>query len=164
MPLSRSVHGSGRYVKLASAGAAVFLSLAAPGLARAETVPGTLGARDSALSVQADGTAEGAYVDAADRVDVATRANAGGWQSEPVSVETGTLLGFEAGRLLVESNDSTRLWLAQRRATGGWQAIPIATAPKGALLGLAGLAVSGPTAAVAYTVLMPDQKSTLKLT
>src|SRR3954454_21988922 len=132
MPLSRSVHGSGRYVKLASAGAAVFLSLAAPALARAETVPGTLGARDSALSVQVDGTPQVAYVDAADHVEVATRAADGTWQSEPVSVETGTILGFEADRLLVESNDSTRLWLAQRRPNGGWQAISIAAAPKGA--------------------------------
>jgi hypothetical protein len=142
----------------------VLLSLAVPGLARAETVPGTLGARDSALALKTDGTPQVAYVDAADRVNVATRAADGSWQSEPVSVETGTLLGFDADRLLVESNDSTRLWLAQRRpGGGGWQAIPIATAPKGALLGLAGLAVSGPTAAVAYTILMPDQKSTLKL-
>src|SRR4051794_3281853 len=160
---STRVHGNGCYVKLATAGAAVLLSLAAPALARAETVPGSQGARDSALSVRADGTPEVAYVDAADRVDVATRGADGTWRSEPVPVETGTVLDFEADRLLVESNDSARRWLARGAPSGGWQTVSIATARKGALLGLAGLGVSGATAAVAYTVLTPDQKSTLKL-
>ena len=157
------VHGKQCYGKPALATAAVALSLAVPALARAEPVPETLGARDGALAPAADGTPQVAYVDAADRVNVATRGADGTWQSEPVPVPAGTLVGFEPGTLLLESDDSTHLWLAQKRSDG-WHTLVVAAAPNGALLGLAGLAVSSRTAAVAYTILTPDEKSTLRLT
>jgi hypothetical protein len=161
----RPVHAKRRYGKSALGAAVLALALALPGLARAELVPGTQGARDGALALEADGTPQVAYVDASDRVFVATRAADGTWASDPVPVSAGTLVGFAPGALLVESNDSRQLWLARQQAAG-WRVTTIATAPRGALLGLPGLALdpaNGANAAVAYTVLTPDQRSTLRL-
>lgn len=159
-----SVHESRRYVKLATGAVTAVLSLAAPALAHAELVPGTPGARDGLLAVAPDGTPQVAYVDAADTgVAVATRAAAGGWSSQQVPVPPGTLLGFDGHALLVESEDGTKLWLALA-GDAGWHATRVATAPKGALLGLAGLATTAAGGhVVAYAVLHRDQSSTLRL-
>src|SRR5579859_6927009 len=49
-------------------GAAVIVALAAPGLARAELIPGSAGAQDSLLAIRTDGTPLVAYVAADNNV------------------------------------------------------------------------------------------------
>lgn len=155
-----ALRDNGRYVKsgCGAAAALLLLLLPAPPLARAETVPGTAGARDGALAVAADGTPSVAYVDAAGTVEVATR-SAAGWTSAPAGVPAGTLVGFDGAALLVESDDSTQIWLAV-----GGHATRVAAAPRGGLLGLPGLArtVDGGYV-VAYSVLRPGGRSSLLL-
>lgn len=158
------MHENRRYVKLASGLAAVLLSLAAPALARAETIPGTQQARDALLAVGPDGTPHVAYVTAADTVAVAARAADGTWSAQPVAVPAGTLLGFDGTALLVEASDGSKLWLALAGADGAWQTRRIATAPRGGVLGLGGLATTATGGhVVAYASLRPPDRSSLVL-
>jgi hypothetical protein len=151
--------------------AAVLAFLAAPGLARAELVPGSAGAQDSLLAIRSDGSPLVAYVAADGTVAVATRAADGTWSTQPVSLPALTprpaivgLAQTSSGlALLAEATNGSRLVLAEQRS-GRWSARIVAGAPTAGALGFGGLAIDlAGRPVIAYASLLSNRKSALRL-
>jgi hypothetical protein len=149
----------------------VIAALAAPGLARAELIPGTTGAQDSLLALRSDGTPLVAYVAADGSVVLESRSAAGSWTPQPVAMPKLTsppaIVGLAqtatGTALLAEATNGSRLVLAEQRQ-GVWTTRVVANAPAAGALGFGGLAIdlAGPPV-IAYASLVSTRKSALKL-
>jgi hypothetical protein len=157
-------------VKRLALASALLLGLTLPSLARAELVPGSAGARDSLLSVGADGLPRVAFVAADGSIMFAVRSAAGSWAEQTVSAPAAgaqALVALELGPagavLLLQATDGGRLSIAEESATG-WRVRTIATAPRKGLLGFGGLALGRDGRPfVAYAYLLQTRKSFLRL-
>ena len=151
--------------------AAVLAAFAAPGLARAELIPGSAGAQDSLLAIRSDGTPLVAYVAADNSVVLGVRSAAGTWTTQPVAMPKLTSPPAVVGlaqtatgtALLAEATNGSRLVLAEQR-NGVWTTRVIANAPVAGALGFGGLAIDlAGRPVVAYASLVSSRKTTLKL-
>ena len=146
----------------------VFLTL--PSLARAELVPGSAGAKDSLLSLGADGLPRVAFVAADGSIVFAARSAEGSWAEQTVAAPTAgaqALVALELGpagaALLIEATDGSRLSIAEQM-TAGWRVRTVATAPRKGLLGFGGLALGRDgRPVVAYAYLLQSRKTFLRL-
>jgi len=146
-------------------------ALVLPGIARAEPVPGSLGAQDALLAVAPDGSPRVAFVAADGSLQVAARAADGSWAVQ-------TITGLPGPRALVVglgvapdgatdllAEDPGGQWLALAEQQGAsWLVRTVATAPGGGLLGFGGLALdrSG-RPLVAYVYRLSSLRSWLRL-
>ena len=151
--------------------AAVVAAFAAPGLARAELIPGTAGAQDSLLAIRSDGTPLVAYVAADNTVVLATRSAAGTWTAQPVAMPklsappalVGLAQTATGTALLTEATNGSRLVLAEQR-NGVWTTRVVANAPVAGALGFGGLATDlAGRPVIAYASLVSSRKTALKL-
>jgi len=158
-------------VRRLALGAAVIAALAAPGLVRAELIPGTAGAQDSSLAILSDGAPLVAYVAADNSVVVASRGAAGAWTAQPVTMPKLTsppaIVGLAqtatGTALLAEATNGSRLVLAEQRA-GAWTTRVIASAPVAGALGFGGLTIDlAGRPVIAYASLVSTRKTALKL-
>jgi hypothetical protein len=156
-------------VRRLALGVAVLSALAAPGLARGELLPGTAGARDSALAVAADGSPVVAFVDSGGAIRLATRSADGIWsaQAVPLAADGPDISGLAVGphgvALLSQPASGVRIDLAER-STSGWRVRTIARRPKNGLLGFGGLALDAAgRPLVAYAQRLSSRKSSLRL-
>lgn len=136
-------------MKRVALAAVVASALLAPGLARAETLPGSLGSADAALAVAPDGSPRVAFVAADGSLELASRSADGVWTEQVLGGFPGAnvlVVGLETrpdgtGVLLAEDAGSRWLALAEQSATGAWSVRTVAAAPTGGLLGFGGLAL-----------------------
>jgi hypothetical protein len=151
--------------------AAVFAVFAGPGLARAESIPGSTGAQDSLLAIRSDGSPLVAYVAPDNSVVVASRSAAGTWTTQPVAMPpltsppavVGLAQTSTGAALLAEATNGSRLVLAEQRK-GTWTSRVIANAPVAGALGFGGLAIDlAGRPVIAYASLVSTRKTTLKL-
>ena len=151
--------------------AAALTALAAPGLARAELVPGSTGAQDSLLAIRSDGSPLVAYVAADSGVVLAARGTDGTWSTQAVPMPALTARPAVVGlaqtsfgtALLAEATNGSRLVLAEQR-NGRWTTRVIANAPTAGALGFGGLAIDlGGRPVIAYASLVSTRKSALRL-
>lgn len=151
--------------------ALVFAALTAPGLARAELIPGTAGAQDSLLAIRSDGTPLVAYVASDNSVVLATRSAAGSWSGQPIAMPKLTsppaIVGLAqtatGTALLTEATNGSRLVLAEQR-NGVWTSRVVANAPVAGALGFGGLTTDlAGRPVIAYASLVSTHKSALKL-
>lgn len=158
-------------MKRLALGVAVIAALGAPGLARAELIPGTTGAQDSLLAARSDGTPLVAYVAADNSVVLASRSAAGAWTTQPVVLPqlsprtalVGLAQTATGAALLAEATNGSRLVLAEQR-NGAWTSRVIANAPVAGALGFGGLTIDlAGRPVVAYASLLSSRKSSLKL-
>ena len=146
-------------------------ALLLPGLARAETLPGSQGAQDALLAVAPDGTPRIGFVGADGTLELAARSLDGIWSEQP-------LAGLPGPRTLVvglavTSSGSTDLlaedpnggWLALAEQTGAtWRVRTVAKAPAGGKLGFGGLALDASgRPLVAYAYELSSTKTWLRL-
>jgi len=152
-------------------GAAVIAALAAPGLARAELIPGTTGAQDSLLALRSDGTPLVAYVAADSSVVLVSRSAGGAWTSQtlalpklaPAPALVGLAQTATGAALLAEATNGSRLVLVEQR-NGAWTSRVIANAPVAGALGFGGLATDlAGRPVIAYASLLSSRKTALKL-
>jgi len=156
-------------VRRLALGVVLLSTLAAPGIASGELVPGSAGARDSALAVAADGTPYVAFVDAGGTVELARRSGDGVWTAGavPLAADGPALSGLAVGPagavVLSQPASGARIDLAEQTTTG-WRVRTVARAPGNGLLGFGGLALdrSG-RPLVAYAVRLDTRKSWLRL-
>jgi len=145
--------------------AALLLGIASalllPALARAEPVPGSQGATDSALTVARDGSPRVAFVAADGSVHLATRAADGsGWADQAIGGLPGPralvvgLAFAPSGSTVALVEDPGGHWLAlAEQLPAGWRVRTFARAPADGLLGFGGLALDTagrPVIAYAY--------------
>ncbi len=158
-------------VRRLALGVALIAACAAPGLARAELIPGTSGAQDSLLAIRNDGTPLVAYVAADNSLVLATRSAAGTWTSQPLALPAlsarSAIVGLAetaAGTaVLAEATNGSRLVLVEQR-NGAWTTRVIANAPVAGALGFGGLAIDlAGRPVVAYASLVSTRKTALKL-
>jgi hypothetical protein len=151
--------------------AAVIAAFAAPGLARAELIPGSTGAQDSLLAIRSDGTPLVAYVATDNSVVLAARSTAGTWTTQPVAMPklsappaiVGLAQTATGTALLAEPTNGSRLVLAEQR-NGVWTTRVIATAPVAGALGFGGLAIDlAGRPVIAYASLVSSRKTALRL-
>jgi hypothetical protein len=151
--------------------AALALAVLVPGIARAETVPGTLNASSAGLAVAADGTPRVAAI-VGGRLVLATRTPDGTWASEqapPLPTPQAIVVGVAVaggGRVyaLVEQTDGSWLALAERRPSGWRTHVLVRKLTKGGVLGVAGLAIDrAGRPVVGYVVGYPTRKTWLRL-
>ena len=151
--------------------AAVFAVFAAPGLARAELIPGTAGAQDSLLAMRSDGTPLVGYVAADDSIVLAARDAAGAWTTQPVAMPklsahpaiVGLAQTAAGTALLAEATNGSRLVLAEQR-NGVWTTRVIANAPVAGALGFGGLAIDlAGRPVIAYASLVSTRKTALRV-
>jgi hypothetical protein len=136
-------------VKRVALAAVVASALLAPGLARAETLPGSIDSADAALAVAPDGSPRVAFVAADGSLELAARSADGVWTEQLLGGLPGAnvlVVGFETrtdgtGILLAEDAGSHWLALAEENLTGAWSVRTVAAAPTGGLLGFGGLAL-----------------------
>jgi hypothetical protein len=135
-------------------------ALLLPTLARAETIPGSQGATDSALAVAPDGSPRVAFAAADGSLQVAARSADGNWAAQAIAGLPGPsslIVGLAvtpagATDLLVEDPGGHWLALAEQQPAG-WRVRTVARSPGDGLLGFGGLALdrSGrPLVAYAY--------------
>jgi hypothetical protein len=156
---------------LASALAAAGLLLAT-GIARAETVPGSIGSTDAMLAVAADGSPRVAFAAADGSLVVGTRSGDGTWAEQTISGLPGSrvlVVGLDvtpSGSTVLLAEDPAARWLAiaEQRSGGTWLVRTVATAPVGGLLGFGGLALdSSGRPLIAYAYEVKSTKSWLRL-
>ena len=147
-------------------------ALLVPGLARAETLPGTLGSADSALAVAPDGSPRVAFVAADGSLQLATRSADGVWAAQALTGLPGPnvlVVGLDTrpdGSTVLLAEDAGGRWLAlaEEAAAGGWTVRTVAAAPKGGLFGFGGLALDGAGRPwVAYTTELASKQTWLRL-
>jgi hypothetical protein len=157
--------------RLALAGIAA-AALLAPGLARAELLPGSAGSPDAALAVAPDGSPQVAFTAADGSLALATRSADGVWSSQPLAGLPGAnpfVVDLEVAPdgttvLLAEDRASRWLDLAERSAAGIWTVRTVAAAPKNGLLGFGGLALDASGRPwVAYATELSSRKTWLRL-
>lgn len=152
-------------------GALALSALLAPGVARAELVPGSQGAQDSLLAVAPDGTPRVAFVAADGSLQVATRSAAGTWSAQTLNGLPGPralvvgLAVAPSGATVALVEDAGGQWLSLAEQTGStWRVRTVATAPAGGLLGFGGLALdANGRALVAYPLELASHKTWLRL-
>jgi len=157
--------------RLALAGI-VASALLAPGLARAELLPGSLGSTDSALAVAPDGSPRVAFVAADGSVELAVRSADGVWSAQPLGgLPHGIpfVVGLDVapnGSTVLLAEDAASRWLAlaEQTAAGGWNVRTVAAAPTGGLLGFGGLALDASGRPwIAYATELSSRKTWLRL-
>jgi hypothetical protein len=133
--------------------AALLLGLASalvlPAVARAETIPGSQGATDSALAVAPDGSPRVAFAAADGSLQLAARDVDGTWSAQAIGGLPGRALvvGIAVARtgatdLLLEDPGGHWLTLAEQQPLG-WRVRMVARSPSDGLLGFGGLALDG---------------------
>ena len=157
-------------VRLAVLTALAFV-LVVPAAARAEGVPGTLGAASAKLAVAPDGTPRVAAI-VGGRLVLASRSATAGWSSQ-LAPKLPTTSAFVAGvavapggrvDVLVEEAQGSWLALVQRRAAGWQTHVIVRKLTKRGVLGVAGLALDhAGRPVVAYAVGYPTRKTWLRL-
>ena len=152
--------------------AVIASALLAPGLARAETLPGSLGSQDAALAVAPDGSPRVAFVAADGSLELASRSADGVWAEQALGGLPGPnvfIVGLETrpdgtGVLLAEDPGSRWLALAEQNLAGAWSVRTVAAPPRGALLGFGGLALDRSGRAwVAYASEVASKRTWLRL-
>jgi hypothetical protein len=148
---------------------ALLSALAGPALARGEAVPGSVGARDSALAVAASGAPSVAFVDSGGAVQLATRSADGLWtvQALPFAADGPAISGLAVGPagtvVLSQPASGARIDLAEQTAAG-WRVRTLARAPQGGQLGFGGLALDRTgRPLVAYALRLATGTSWLRL-
>ncbi|MHB8470777.1 MAG: hypothetical protein ACYDCH_13645 [Gaiellaceae bacterium] len=157
-------------MKRAAFGAVLLSALLLPGLARAETIPGSLGAQDSLLAVAGDGTPRVAFVAADNSLQVAQRSPAGVWSAQPIVGLPGTralVAGLDttpSGSVVLLAEDPNGGWLALAEQQGAsWRVRTVARPPKGGILGFGGLALDAAgRAQIAYAYELGSGKTWLR--
>ena len=153
--------------------AAVVASLLfVPGLARAETLPGSQGSQDASLAVAPDGSPRVAFVAADGSLQLAGRTPDGVWSAQALAGLPGPnvlVVGLEVapgGSTVLLAEDAGGHWLAlaEQDAAGAWRVRTVAAAPKGGLLGFGGLALDAfGRPWIAYATEVASKKTWLRL-
>ena len=143
-----------------------------PGLARAETLPGSQGSPDASLAVAPDGSPRVAFVAADGSLQLAGRTPDGVWSAQALAGLPGPnvlVVGLDVapgGSSVVLAEDAGGRWLAlaEQDAAGAWSVRTVAAAPKGGLLGFGGLALDASGRPwIAYATEVASKKTWLRL-